>query len=309
MKFNYSHKELMVDDLMKWAVRGLYAISGLGVTDLMDMSDAPHGDISLDDIFGDGQGTQTTVAEEPKDLPVQETTLDEPFLKAKTGTVYKTREDAELGIQRKDELISQLRNQVQQATGSDPLRQVRKQDQEPLNYAQNQDKYFEDIADAVNRKDTAAYMKVQQQLILDTMSPMAPALINLNKANAERVVAEQYPEFRQFLGSEQFQDMETESPLLIDAIRQAEGNPAAAAQLPELYRIAYLASQGRRVPEIVQSVQNRAQATPRPTVHSTPVPPPANTGRPVAQPSLDTREGRKTLIDQMESKGVMDLKW
>ncbi len=289
-------------------VSGLFGVAGLGVPE-MDFSDAPGGDTSFDDIFGDGQGAQTTVVEEPKTPPDGATTLNEPFLKATTGTVYKTREDAELGIQRKDELIAQLRDQVQKATGNDPLRSARKQDPEPTSYTQDQNKYFEDIADAVSRKDSAAYMKVQQQLILDTMAPVAPALISLNKANAERVVTEQYPEFRGFRSSEQFNQMEGESPLLLEAIRQAEGNPAASAQLPELYRIAFLASQGRRVPEIVQSAQSTVQATPRPTVHSTPVPPPAVTGRPVAQPSLDSKEGRKAMIEQMEAKGVMDLKW
>jgi len=303
-------KNVIYQRAIEFVVGGLSGLVGLGMPEgSMDFSDAPSGDLNLDDIFGEPSSLPTTAVNEPTTPPEPSPTTDEPFLKAKTGTVYKTKEDAELGIARKDELIAQLREKVRQETGADPLRQ-RREEPRPVNYVEDQEKYLADISDAVNRKDTAAYMRAQQKLILDTMAPMAPTLISLNKANAERVVAEQYPEFRNFKNSEEFNQLEQESPLLIEAIRQAENNPAAAQQLPELYRIAYLSSQGRKVPELIQSVRSAPPPVqPRPTVHSAQVPPPATTGVPVTQPSLDNKEGRKALIEQMEGKGVRDLKW
>jgi hypothetical protein len=284
------------------AVTGLL---GLGMPGA-DWSDAPD-DVSLDDIFGSSPDGSTTTVSEPDPTSTQ-TTTDEPFLKAKTGTVYKTKEEAELGIERKDQLITQLREQVQRATGQDPLRPVREEPR-PVNYAENHEQYLRDVNDAVARKDTAAYMEAQKKFVYDTMAPIAPALINLNKANAERVLAEKYPDFKGFRNSEIYRDLEETSPLLAQAIRTAEDNPAAAAQLPELYEIAYLTSQGRRVPEIVRSVHPQTPTSPRPTVHSSPVSAPAVTGQPVASPSLDTREGRKALIAQQEAAGVLNQKW
>lgn len=292
--------------------QSLLAMFGLGMAEVIDLSDAPGGDLSLDDIFGDSPKTPTTVESAPSDPPAtpQATTPAEPVIKTKTGSVYKSIEDAVTGIEHKDALIAQLREQVKTQTGKDPLSQNRPQPTGPKSYLDDQEQYFEDIAKAVNDKNTKAYMDAQQKLIWDSLGPLAPTITALSKANAERIVSSQIPEFKGFLDSEQFNQLATEAPLLADAIRAAEGNPQAASQLPELYKVAYFASQGRRVPELIQSVRAEAPPVqPRPTVHSSPVPPPATSGTPVAQPSLDTKEGRKALIERMEGKGVMDLRW
>lgn len=293
---------------------GVLGLFGLGLTSntVIDLTDAPSGDLSLDDIFGENSSTPTTVeptANTPQDLAATTTTSTEPVIKTKTGTVYKSIEDAVSGIEHKDSLIAQLREQVRQNTGRDPLN-TRTAEPTSVNYTDNQEKYFEDIADAVARKDTGAYMKAQQKLIWDSLGPLAPTISNLSKANAERVVSEEMPEFKGFLASSQYSDIATRAPLLAEAIRSAESNPAAAAQLPELYRVAYLASQGSRMPELIQSVRNETPPIqPRPTVHSTPIAAPAVTGIPVAAPSLDNSAGRKVLIEQMEGRGVGNLKW
>lgn len=299
-------------DFAKKILHGVYGLVGLGITAEMNFSDAPGGDLNLDDIFGDASSTSTTVKPpEETPTPADATTQTvEPVIKTKTGTIYKSIGDAVSGIEHKDELIAQLREQVRKNTGNDPLLANRPPANTPVNYADNQDQYFTDIAKAVETKDTAAYMRAQQKLIWDTMGPLAPTITSLSRANAERVVSEKIPDFKGFLQSEQYSQMGESYPLLADAIKSAESNPAAAQQLPELYRVAYLTSQGSRVPELIQSVRNDNSPTPpRPTVQSTPLAPPSNNGVPVVQPSMDSPAGRKALIEQMEAKGIGNQKW
>jgi hypothetical protein len=310
MTLNYKFQ-----DILSKAFTSIYGLVGLGVTsDVIDLSDAPGSDLSLDDIFGESHPTSTTVvpadSETPQAAATTTTQSADPVI-TKTGTVYKTLGDAVEGIEHKDSLIAQLREQVRQSTGTDPLAAQRQSTQpQPVDYTQQQDKYFEDIADAVSKKDTGAYMRAQQKLIWDSLGPLAPTITSLSRANAERVVSEQIPDFKGFLGSSQYDAVRQDAPLLADAIRSAEGNPAAAAQLPELYRVAYLTSQGRRVPELLQSAHAQAaSAIPRPTVQSTQLAPPPTTGVPVAKPDLNNSAGRKAIIEQMESGGVMNLKW
>lgn len=277
----------------------------------VNFDDAPSGDLSLDDVFGEHPGqTTTTVTPQTTLTPVVATPSAEPVIKTNTGTVYKTLDDAKTGIEHKDALIGQLRDQVLKATGQDPLKPARRQEPEQIDYNRDQDRYFEDLASAVAKKDTKAYMNVQQKLIMDTLGPVAPTIAALSRANAERVVGEQLPEFRGFLGSDDYRNLEQQSPLLMDAIRQAEMNPSAGQQLPELYKVAYLASRGSRVPEIVQAAQHAApaQVVPRPTVHSGQIAPPSTTS-PAAAPSLQTREGRKALVAQYEQAGLQDKIW
>jgi hypothetical protein len=283
----------------------------------LNFDDAPGGDLNLDDIFGDSQPS-TTMEPQQKEPPepAPETTPQstEPVIKTKTGTVYKTMDDAVQGIEHKDTLIAQLREQVRQQTGTDPLA-ARKpapttQPTGPKSYIEDQEQYFEDIADAVSKKDTKAYMATQQKLIWDSLGPLAPTITSLAKANAERVVVQEVPDFKDFLNSEQFSQLGQTSPLLAEAIRTAEMNPQAANQLPELYKVAYYSSQGRRVPELLQSARAEAPPIPpRPTVHSTSLTPPPNSGAPQVQPGMDTKDGRQALIKQMEDRGIGNQRW
>lgn len=292
----------------------ILGVLGLGVTaGSINFDDAPGGDLSLDDIFGDPSVTPTTVGNtpnEPQTPPVATTQAAEPVIKTKTGTVYRSIEDAVSGIEHKDALIAQLREQVKTNTGRDPLTRTANIEKPSDDYTQNQGQYFEDIANAVTNKDQTAYMKAQQKLIWDSLGPLGPTITALSKANAERVVVTDIPEFKGFLGSNEYNSITERAPLLADAIRSAESNPAAAASLPELYRVAYWASQGNRVPELIQSVRAEStQIQARPTVHSTPVSAPAVTGVPVVAPSLDTKEGRQELIRQAEARGIGTFKW
>ena len=138
--------------------------------DAFDFSDAPDQGMNLDDIFGENSSAPTTTEINPNPQPTTtETTPSptEPFIKTKTGTVYKSIDDAVQGIEVKDTLIAQLREQVKQQTGADPLA-ARKpastpQPVGPKSYIEDQEKYFEDIADAVAKKDTKAYMNAQDR--------------------------------------------------------------------------------------------------------------------------------------------------
>jgi hypothetical protein len=290
----------------------ILSLMGLGI-DTITMSDAPGGDLSLDDIFGEQSSTQTTADPAPiTPQPTENaTSTSGPFLKTKTGTVYNSVEDAVTGIEHKDALIQQLRSEIAQKSGQDPLATRRQQEaaNRQVNYVDDQSKYFEDIAAAVEKKDTKGYMDAQTKLIWDTLGPLAPTLVQLSKANAERVVSEQLPEFKGFLNSDQYGQIVQESPLLADAIRSAEQNPAASGQLPELYKIAYLSSQGRRLPELVKNVRTEPAQVPRPTVHSAQVAPVSTNSGTQAAPSLDSKEGRSELIKQMEAKGVANLRF
>lgn len=289
-------------------IRTLLVGLGLGVTPdvTVDLTDAPGGDLSLDDIFGGSSETPTTVATTPNPQETQTTTPEEPFIRTKTGTVYKNSEDAVKGIEHKDALIAQLRSELKTKTGNDPL--VSRSSSQPTSYSDNPDKYFEEISNAVTKGDKQAYMEVQRKLIMDTLSPMAPTLSALSRANAERVVSNEISEFKGFVGSDHYNQILEQTPLLKDAILSAEMNPAAAGQLPELYKVAYWSSVGRRTPELVQSVQQTQQhaTPPRPTVHSAAVIPPPQTN--TAPPSLDTKEGRAEIIRRQEAAGVMNLR-
>lgn len=300
-------------------VDGMLAALGLGVPE-MDLSDAPSGELDLDSIFGEDHGAGTTTNSTPTEsqattttVTPQATTPVEPVIKTKTGTVYKTLDDAVTGIEHKDALIVQLREQVQKATGQDPLKPTRRQDPQQVDYTQDPEKYLEDLASAVNKKDTKAYMDVQRKLVFDTLGPVTPTLIALSRANAERVVSESIPGFKGFLHSNEYAGLKDQAPLLADAISQAESNPQAGAQLPELYRVAYFATRGMTVPEIVQNAQTPTPvvSVPRPTVHSTAsAPPPASAStRPAVNMSLESRDGRKSIIEQFEAQGGMDRKW
>lgn len=272
----------------------------------VNLYDAPGADLTLEEIFGEiepqGQPTTTTEPEKPQVT----TTESQPFLKTSTGTVYKTADDAIKGVEHKDSLIAQLRQQLSDATGTDPLRKNQRQpDEGPKNYHEDKDRFFLDLAKAVEEKDPGRYMEVQSKLIMDTLAPLAPAITNLMRNDAIEAVEREIPDFRKFANSDEFKDTLEHYPLLKGAIDVAERNPQAGNQLPEFYKMVYNVNRGSRVAEIVEQAKNATTPIQRPTVTST-VPPPLNTTNVAAAPSLDTREGRKALIEQQERAGVLD---
>jgi hypothetical protein len=263
----------------------------------VSFEEAPHGDLSLDDIFGDPQPTAVTTTE-PEQTPASQA---QPFLKTATGTVYNSADDAVKGIEHKDQLIAELRQKLSSTNGVDPI----KQPTGPKNYLDDKEGYFRDLSDAVATKNPERYMEIQSKFVLDNLAPIAPAITNLVKANAVEQVVVQVPKFKEFMASQDYHDTLDALPLLKGAIETTERNPAASDQLPQLYRMAYDISAARKIPDLVR--QARPVET-RPTVQSTPMSAP-NTPNPSAQPDLSTPEGRKAIIAQQEKAGVLNLRW
>src|SRR6185312_13675913 len=107
-------------------------------------------------------GNTSTTVQTPDPTTVTPTpTVEDFFLKAPTGSVYKTKEDAERGIAEKDSTIENLRKFAIEQTGFDPLtkRQVAQvpvrtpqatppPTPEDNSYVKNPKKYVEDLSKA-----------------------------------------------------------------------------------------------------------------------------------------------------------------
>lgn len=264
--------------------------------------------LNLDDVFGNpdlnaSDPNAPAVATQPQEVapPPQPAA---PFLSTRTGTVYKSAEDAAQGIEHKDQLIAKLRQEAIERTGIDPVtgQPVQRKQDPPKNYTQDHKKFIDDLANAAKANDSEAYARVQAQFVQDVMAPYAPVLTTLARTQAVESVAQSVPEFRQFMGSADYNETLERFPLLKDAIAQSESNPAASAQVAQLYRMTFeLAS---KKPEIVRA---QAQPIPRPTVSSISLPSVPQSGS-NAVPDMGTVEGRKALIEQQERAGVLNMR-
>lgn len=263
--------------------------------------------LNLDDVFGNPDLTQN----DPNAQPVQHTTEvatspqpTEPFLRTASGTVYKSAEDAAKGVEHKDQLIAKLRQEAIERTGIDPVtgQPVQRKIDPPKSYTQDHKRFIDDLANAAKSNDSEAYTRVQSQFVQDVLAPWAPALTTLARTQAVESVAQSVPEFRQFMGSADYNETLERFPLLKDAIAQSESNPSASDQVAQLYRMTFeLAS---KKPEVVRA---QAQPIPRPTVSSTSLPslPPSGSN---AVPDMGTSEGRKAIMEAHERAGVLNMR-
>jgi hypothetical protein len=294
------------------------------------IADAPGGDLGFDDLFADQTpidpltAAQTT---DPAGVPPTQT-LPEPQapvapaptpfeIKTATGTVYKTVEDTVKGIEQKDTLIENLRSQLALRTGVDPItQQPLRFDPAPQpsapqvpNYAQDAQKYMEDLVAAAESNDPARYAGVQQKFLLDTLAPISGIITDAAKKSAVEQIAGKYSDFNTVRATPEFSAVLEDNPELKEAIGMAESDYRFHNRLPGLYKIAYEAAQGRRVPELVRQqtavVQTPTPQPARPTATSSPLPPP----EPGVKPDIRTAEGRKAIIAQMEAQGVNSFKW
>jgi len=272
----------------------------------MDISDELAG-LSLDDVFGtadspnpnDPQPQATTQDVTP---PAQQVTPAEPFLKASTGTVYKSAEDAVRGIEQKDALIQKLRQEAIERTGVDPVtgQPVQKAPQ-VVNYTQDSEKFLTDLRDAATKGDTKKYTDIQKQFVQDVIAPYAPMLTGYAKQQAVDAVSAKYSDFKQFAQSEDYVQTLNENPILKNSIAMAESSPERTADLTEFYTMAHRLNSARKLPEIVQ--QQHAVATQvRPTVSSGAPQAPMASTRVAAPPSLESKEGRAEIMRQFEAK-------
>lgn len=263
--------------------------------------------LSLDDVFGNPDlhpvdpNVQPVIPTQEVAQPSQPT---EPFLRTASGTIYKSAEDAAKGVEHKDQLIAKLRQEAIDRTGIDPVtgQPVARKVEVPKSYTQDSKRFIDDLANAAKANDSEAYARVQAQFVQDVMAPYAPTLATLAKTQAVESVTQSIPEFRQFMGSSDYNETVERFPLLKDAIAQSEGNPSASAQLTQLYQMTFaLAS---KKPEVVRA---QAPSIPRPTVSSMSLPSVPQTGS-NAVPDMGTVEGRKALIEAQERAGVLNMR-
>lgn len=279
------------------------------------MSSAPGADIPFDELFpneGDHAAAQTSATEA---TPQNQPQAPEFFLKA-GKSVYKTSEDAAQGVAHKDQLIDRYRSYLQeQNIDPDTLQTKPKpsvQDpNDPYRYFGKEGKIFDDLSDALTRRDKAGYDKVLDRAFderLDSrLGPLAPLIAEISQQRAVRQVSEQAKDFSTFRYSEDFNTVRRSIPLLDNAIKAAESDYRMSDQLPDLYRMVYLIHQGGAKPEsAAPTVQTTVQTSPsvRPTMASstmTPPPPGVNT-----QNWATNSDSRKQLIKDFENRGIQD---
>ena len=274
-----------------------------------NFDDAPGDDQSLDAIFAsDELGTPAVAAPAATtESPADTTQVDsQPFLKTPTGTVYKTADEAVAGVAHKDEIIAQLRQQLLQTTNVDPITKKPSTVEDPqlTTYLNAPQQYFADLKKATTE---AEVLNVQAKFFNEQLAPYAPILATVVKSQAVDKVASEVPQFRDFLGSQTYQETLNSFPLLKESIQISEAYPERSGDLAQLYRMAFDASVGRNVPKVVQGVSSTPVQT-RPTVTSTPATPPPVTSN-VAPPSFGTPAGRKTIMEQQEARGVENLRF
>ncbi len=269
----------------------------------------PPGDgFSLDDLFPVDPASQApsqpqtpAVAEPQLPAPPAVTPPSGPFIQTQTGTVYRTPEDAVKGIEEKDRIIAQFRQQVMQLQGIDPIKQ-------PITSpnANPNEATFKKLVAAAEKGDANEYMNTIAQFQDQRLSQYAPLLAEVARERAVRSLEPAVPAIRQFLSSPTYQETLQAFPRLAQAIQASEADPNMADQLGELYQIAATAAQGRRVPELVRTAATQPVAqtlNPRPTLQpSTPTPQVVTN----VQPDLSTAAGRKAIIERFESAGGRD---
>jgi len=293
--------------------------------DILDFSDAPGGDIALNDLFGDPQtpvAAPTTATPDPTPAPSATSqpapVSSEYFLDAGTSK-YKTPEEAIRGFAHKDEVIEHLRGIAVQATGIDPLtgQKVavpRSPSSAPYataqpvandSYLNNPAKYSADLRDAVAKNDEPRYMQIQARLAQEQMMAdfgiYAPMLQKFAVAQAVDSVASTKPEFKGFYGSPDYQKALDARPLLKGAIQNAEQNMEMQSQLPELYSLAFEIAQLQKMSDLLKTQQTPSTPTQnRPTAQPAHIPPPSASGN--TSNWRTNTDAAKILVEEYERK-------
>ena len=287
-------------------------------------SDAPAGDVSFDEIFGEDSAatpaqpeTAPATPAEPAPAPAREFLVE-----TSTGTKYRTLEDVVRGTEEKDRVIELQRRRSIERTGYDPISDryvgvpgqpstpTQTSPAEEESYLRNPRAFVRDLRAALTSNDDEAFARVHGRYIAEVnaaqLAPYIPTVVENARDRAVGRVASEIPDFPKFLGSEDYKKSLEGLPALRSAIETAERDPAFAAQLPELYRVAYYATQGRRVPDLLKAAapaQPAAQPV-RQTLQPSALAPTPETA-PQAQTIdelLSTTEGRKSVIADFEKR-------
>jgi len=218
---------------------------------------------------------------------------------------YATREEAERGLQEKDRTIEAQRQReayfqrVLSAYGlPDPgsLRQT----------VQGQQPSILDVFEAsVERNDPRlienAIGALVQQRVNQVLQPMQPLMEHANVTRALEIAAtdKKYgdPNIPAWVRSDNFrQTIQNLPPVMADAIRAAERDPAYNAQLPQLYAMAYK----------LAAAQPQAPAAARPTPATTATPAPAFSRPPLPQGQRATNAQPMQAVPGPQTRHVED---
>jgi len=282
----------------------------------ISFDDAPGGDLPFDSLFP----AEPTVAAQPQAAPQQPEAAAQPVQPAPqtpappadeafiTGqrTVYKTREAAVEGINQKDALIENLRQRYALTTGIDPITQqpvgAAPARPQQSNYVQDPERWVKDAASALQRGDVNAYRDAQAKFVYDLLEPVLPAIQGTLEERAVKELETEIKDIRAFVSGNEYQAAMNGNPELRDAIEFAKADIRYAPRLAGLYKLAYRTSQGMRLPELLEA--NRSQSSAQPQVRtstpsSTPAPP-----SPAPTPSLNTKEGRRAIIEAFENSSA-----
>lgn len=233
-------------------------------------------------------------------------------------SVYKTAEDAARGLNEKDALIEQLRQRYALTTGIDPITGkpvgTNGQTQEVVDYHQQPDRYLDDLFNAAKKGGPEAYRDVQEKFIFDVVKPLQPILQKAARDQAVETLSAEIPATKGFIGTDNYNKALELNPELKSAISISEQDHRFHSRLPGLYKLAYLTAQGMQLPELLKAQASQTKTAPqtqqtsgqpvRTTVQATTT----SLGTQVPPPSFKTIEGIRSVIRDMEGRGVkLDL--
>jgi hypothetical protein len=305
----------------------------------------PTGDEDFDSLFqragidGESITNSNVISAEPTTAPEEPAPQTQPpppepekfSLKTKTGTVYNSLEDTVKGIETKDRTIDQLRSMLAAVTGEDPLSKSGiKPGQtttppKPVSYLQDDVRFAQDLTQAAETgqktNDWKPYRNTLGQFVYEVVQsavgPYIPVVQKVGKQEALEAVAKDVPEFRNFYGTKEYQEVLEHRPKLAGYIKTLEGNATMQEDLAEQYRDVWNEHQVKKLAELAAHPAPVSQnPTPRMPVQATRTPDfkhEPNDGmrhtKPALKPTLATAEGRKALIEELERRGLADVQF
>lgn len=287
------------------------------------LDNTPNGDTPFSELFGDPSseastvnGGEATIASTTTQTNAEPQTQTFTEIKTSTGSVYRTLDAVTKGIEDKDTLITQLRDQLKSVTGRDPIRPH--VEPENTNYIGNPTRFADDLAEAARKGDAAKYQQVLLKQFDEYLGPAKPLFQEFARSNAQGKVSAEIKDFDQFVHGEEYQKTLERNPVLSNAIQGAEQNFAYSSQLPELYRLAYDSYTRARLPELIRAaaqnpVASGAATTQQPvrttTMSGSTMTPAAPSNQQTVREMMTTSQGRKDFIKQFETSNGQNVDW